>query len=130
MILHRVTDDVGDLDEAPVVLLVQRPENAPLHRLQAVGEIRNRAVADDVAGVIEKPAIHARVQADFELLRIKRLVGDGLDRLGDDVIARRCRSRQSWPACFARTRACAPSMGNSGWSDSFFRLAELMSGAH
>ncbi len=64
MILHRVADDVGDLDEPAVVLLVQRPQNAPLHRLQAVREIRNGAVADDVAGVIQKAAVHARVQTD------------------------------------------------------------------
>ena len=62
MILHRVADDVGDLDEPPVIFFVQRPENAPLHRLQAVRQIRNRAVADDIAGVIQKAAIHARVQ--------------------------------------------------------------------
>ena len=80
------TDHVGDLDEAPVVLLVQRPHDAPLHRLQAVGEIWDGAVADDVARVFEKAFVHTRMQAHFELLRIKRLVDDGLDRLGDDVL--------------------------------------------
>ncbi len=86
MILHRVPNDIGDLDEPPVVLLMQRPEDAPLHRLQTVGEIRNRTIADDVAGVIQKPAIHARVQADAKQFRVKRLVGDGLDDFGDDVL--------------------------------------------
>ncbi len=87
MILHRVTDDVGDLDETSVIFFVQRPKNAPLHRLQTVREIRNRAVADDVAGIIQKPAIHARVQTGFEFFRIKRLVNNrGFDRFGDDVI--------------------------------------------
>ena len=86
MILHRVADDIGDFDEPPVVLLVQRPEDAPLHRLEAVREIGNRAVADDIAGVIQKPAIHARVQAAARLFWIKRLVDDGLDRFGDDMI--------------------------------------------
>ena len=77
MILHRVTDDVGDLDEAAVVLLVQRPQDAPLHRLQAVGQVRDGAVADDIGGVIEEPAIHPRVQARADLFRIERLVRDG-----------------------------------------------------
>ena len=86
MILHCVTDDIGDFDEAPVILLMQRPENAPLHRLQTVGEIRNRAVADDVAGIIQKAAINPRVQPDFELFRIERLVDNSFDRLGDDVV--------------------------------------------
>ena len=62
MILHRLANDVGDLHEAPVVRLVQRPQNAPLHRLQTVREIRNGAVANDVAGVVKKAAVHALMQ--------------------------------------------------------------------
>ena len=86
MILHRMADDVGDLDEAPVILLVQSPENAPLHRLQSVRQIRNRTVADDIARVIQKPAIYAGVQAHAEFFRIERLVRDGFNRFGDDVL--------------------------------------------
>ncbi len=86
MILHRVADDVGDLDETSVILLVQRPKDAPLHGLQAIREIWNRAVADDVAGVIQKAAIHARVQAGGELFRVERLVDDVFHRLGNDVV--------------------------------------------
>jgi hypothetical protein len=87
MILHRVADDVGDLDETSVVFSCNAHKNAPLHWLQTVGEIRNRAVADDVARVIQKPAIHARVQTGFEFFRVKRLVNNcRLDRFGDDVI--------------------------------------------
>ena len=52
MILHRMAHNIGDLDETPVILLMQRPEDASLHRLEAVRQIRNRAVADDIAGVI------------------------------------------------------------------------------
>jgi hypothetical protein len=125
MVLHRVTDDVGDLDEAPVVLLVQRPHDAPLHRLQPIREIRNRAVANDVTGVIQKAAIHPRVQAHAQLLGIKRFVGHGLDLLGDDVLfvgAVRV-GRFLVPGQFARYDAgfsggrsvgFAPSMGSSG----------------
>jgi hypothetical protein len=39
MILHGVADDVGDFDEAAVVLFVQGPENAALDRLEAVGQV-------------------------------------------------------------------------------------------
>ena len=115
MILHRVTDDVGNLDETSVVFLVQRPKNAPLHRLQTVGEIRDRAVADDVARVVQKPAIHARVQAGFKFFRIKRLVNDGrLDRFGDDMIRAVAIGGGGFLLLVsAGATGCAPSIGNS-----------------
>ena len=65
----RMPRDVRHLDEPAVVLLVQRPEDAALHRLQAVGQIRNRAVADDVGGVFQKTAIDAAVQRQLDVLR-------------------------------------------------------------
>jgi hypothetical protein len=77
MILHRVSDDVGDLDEAPVVLLLQRPEDATLHRLQTVLEIRNRAVANDVGRVLEKVRVDAAVEREIDLARRERHMRDG-----------------------------------------------------
>ena len=55
MILHRVADHVRDLVVAAVVQLVQRVHDAPLHRLQAVVDVRHRALEDDVARVVEEP---------------------------------------------------------------------------
>ena len=66
-ILHGVADDVGDLDEAAVVLLVQRPQDAALHRLQAVRQVGDGAVADDVGGVVEEAAVHAAMQRQLDL---------------------------------------------------------------
>ena len=66
---------VGHLDEASVVLLVQRPEDAPLHRLEAVGQIGNGAVADDIGGVIEKAAVHSAVQRLLDLTGDERARG-------------------------------------------------------
>ena len=86
MILHRMADHIGDLDEAPVIFLMQGPEDAPLHRLQAVSQIWNRAVADDVAGIIKKPAVHPHMQPATQFLRVKRLVGNGFHHLGYDML--------------------------------------------
>jgi hypothetical protein len=86
MVLHRVADDIGHLDEPAVVLFMQGPEDAPLHGLQAVGEVRDGAITDDIAGVIEKAAVHARVQAHADFFRIERLVRAGFHHLGDDVL--------------------------------------------
>ena len=130
MILHRMADHVGDLDEPPVVLFVQRPEDAPLHRLQAVGQIGDGAVADDVGGVVEKAAVHAAMQTAAGFPGVKRDVRDGGGHvLGEDMrravavggsgLLRRLSSPSG--------AGIAPSMGNSGWSDSFLRLADMIS---
>ena len=81
MILHGVTDDIGDLDETAIVLLMQRPENAALNRLQAVRQVGDGAIPDDVGGVIEEAAVDARVQRQFYVARHKRLVGHQRDNL-------------------------------------------------
>ena len=62
MELHRVADDVGDLDEAPVVVLVQRIQDAALDGLEAVLDLGDGAVADDVGGVLQEIAVHQAVQ--------------------------------------------------------------------
>ena len=103
MILHRVTDDVGDLDETSVILLVQRPHDAPLHRLETVGEIRDRAVADDIAGVFEKAFVHTRVQTAARLFGIKRRMDDDLDRLGNHMI-RAVAIGGGWRGCAGQFR--------------------------
>ena len=93
MILHGRADDVGHLDETPVVLLVQRPEDAPLDRLEAVAQIRNGAVANDVGGVIQKTAIHAPVQRGFDLARHKKPCRFGRHLFRLDVVSGRCFAR-------------------------------------
>jgi hypothetical protein len=53
--LHRGADDVGDLVEAAVVHVPEGVEDAALDGLQAVVDVRDGAVEDDVARVVEKP---------------------------------------------------------------------------
>ena len=53
---HRATDDIGDLVKTPVVHVPQRVQNPALHRLQAVVDMRDSAVEDDVARVFKKPS--------------------------------------------------------------------------
>ena len=86
MVLHCVADDVGDLDEAPVVLVVQRPKNAALDRLEAVRQVRDGAVADDVGGVVEEAAVDAAMERQFDLAGDERMRRRRHgDTLGEDV---------------------------------------------
>ena len=55
VILHRVANDVGHLVEASVVLLLQRVEDAALHGLEPVVDVRDGALEDDIARIIQKP---------------------------------------------------------------------------
>ena len=57
MIVHGVADDVGDLLGASVIYLIQRPEDPPLNRLEAVVDIGDGAGTDDVTCVIEEVAV-------------------------------------------------------------------------
>ena len=60
VILHRVADDVGHFVETTVVFFLQRMEDAPLHGLQSIIDVRDGTFKDDVAGVFQKPfGIHA-----------------------------------------------------------------------
>jgi len=43
MILHGMANHIGHFDEPPVILLMQRPQDAALDRFQAIREVRNRA---------------------------------------------------------------------------------------
>jgi hypothetical protein len=84
VVLHGVADDVGDLDEAAVVLFVERVENPALDGLEAVVELRNGAVADDVGGVLQKIAVHEPVQrpvAEILFVDARRRGGGGGRRL-------------------------------------------------
>ena len=61
MIFHRVPDDVRHLVVTAVFQLVHAVQDAAVHRLQAVIDVRHGALKDDVAGVIEKPVAIERV---------------------------------------------------------------------
>ena len=55
----------------------KRPQDAPLHRLQAVREVRNRAVANDVGRVFEKAPVHAPMEWQVDLPGTKGDAGGG-----------------------------------------------------
>jgi hypothetical protein len=55
MQLHRRADHIRDLVETPVVHVPQACAARAAARLQAVVDVRHRAVEDDVAGVVEEP---------------------------------------------------------------------------
>ena len=57
--MHRVAHHVGAFGHEPVVVdLVERPQNAPLDRFQAVVHVRDGPRADDVTGVFEEVPVH------------------------------------------------------------------------
>ena len=87
MILGGVTDDVGDFGETTVIALVHRPEDAALNGLQSVRQIRDGAIANDVAGVFEKAGVDAAMERLLDLAGIERSmrVGQsGRHLFGDD----------------------------------------------
>ena len=60
MVLHGVAHDAGHLVVAAVVGLLHGVEDAALHRLEAVLDMRNGTVQDHVRGVIQEPVlVHA-----------------------------------------------------------------------
>src|SRR5437762_2133012 len=74
MILHGMADYIGDLDEAPVILVVKRPKYAALHGLQSVSKIRYRAIPDDIGSVIQKAAVHAAMERQLDLAGLEEVV--------------------------------------------------------
>jgi hypothetical protein len=71
VVLHRVADDVGHLDEASVVLLVEGVEDAPLDGLEAVLDGGDGAVADGVGCELQEVLVHELAQG------AAAAVGDG-----------------------------------------------------
>ena len=64
---HDVADDAGALGEVAigsVATVVHRVQDAAMHRLQAVADIRQRARHDDGHRVVEVRALHLRLQVD------------------------------------------------------------------
>ena len=60
MVLHGMTDNVGHLDEASVITVMQGVQDAALDRLEPVLHMWNGAIADDIGGIGQEIAIHER----------------------------------------------------------------------
>jgi hypothetical protein len=87
MILRAMPGDGRDFDESPIVLFVQRPQNAALHRLQPVGKVWNRAVTNDVRRVLKKAVVHPPMKRQFDGGRFGVAVLAGGDvRFSDNMI--------------------------------------------
>ena len=67
MILHRVTDDVGDLDERPSSFSCSAHRMRRCTGFNPSARFGNGAVADDVGGVLQKIAVHRPVQRPIDL---------------------------------------------------------------
>ena len=87
VVLRAMARDRRHLDEAPVVLFVERPQNAPLHRLEAICEVGDRAIADDVGGVFKEARVHAAVERHFDFAGRERTIRDGCSDLFSEDMA-------------------------------------------
>ena len=54
VVVHGVADDAGDAVEPPVVHLAEAVQDAPLDGLEAVVDVGDGAVLDDVGGILEE----------------------------------------------------------------------------
>jgi hypothetical protein len=58
MKLHRLAHDVGDFVEFIITLSPQRFQDSSLDRLEAINDIRDRPVKDDVRSVLDEVTLH------------------------------------------------------------------------
>ena len=66
MVLHRLADDVGDLDELAPIHLLHAVQQAALYGLQSIIYMGYGTLEDDVGGVVEEPRlVHSRQAAEL-----------------------------------------------------------------
>ena len=71
VVLHGVAHDVCHLVETAILQLVHGVQDSALHGFQAVVNIRERSIQDDVGGVVEIPlAVHRLRENHFVQARI------------------------------------------------------------
>src|SRR5262245_42115389 len=56
---------------------MKRPKDAALHGFEAIFQIWDRAVADDVRGVLEEARVHSPMEGQINLARLERLMHNG-----------------------------------------------------
>ena len=61
MVLHRRADDVRHLVVASVVELAHRVQDAPLHRLQSVVDVRHGTFQNHIRSIVKKPSLYMPV---------------------------------------------------------------------
>ena len=65
--LHGISNHVRHLHEPSVVDAMQRPQNAALDRLEAVGQGGDGAIANDIGGVFEEAGVYPAMQRQVDL---------------------------------------------------------------
>ena len=60
MVLHGLSNDVSHLVVAAIIDYLHGMQDATLHRLQSVGQVRHGTLQDDVTRIVEEPVlVHA-----------------------------------------------------------------------
>ena len=73
--LHSVSHDVRHLVVAPVVHALHRVQDASLHRLQSVDDVRHGTFQYDVARIVEEPVlVHSAQVVRNAVLHLSRIV--------------------------------------------------------
>ena len=73
--LHCLSDDVGNLGQAPVIYPVHGMQDAALHGFETVDDVRYGPVKDDVRGIVEEPVLeHAGQLEPYAVLVQKPVV--------------------------------------------------------
>jgi hypothetical protein len=85
MILHGGAGDIIDFGKTAIVLLVQGPHEAALDGFEAIAQIRNGAIANDVGGVVEEAAVDTAVQGQLDFAWDERAGRFDRNGLGFDV---------------------------------------------
>ena len=74
MILHRRTDDIGNLGKTPVVNLVHGVQDTPLHGLQAIDDMRNGPLENHIGRIVQEPVPEHPGQFEFLAVFAKKSV--------------------------------------------------------
>ena len=74
VVLHRLAHDVGDLGVGAVVHAVHRVQDAALHRLEAVHDVRHGPVQDHVGSVVQVPVLEHAGELELACVALQQPV--------------------------------------------------------
>ena len=69
MVLHGLSNDVSHLVVAAIIDYLHGMQDATLHRLQSVGQVRHGTLQDDVTRIVEEPVLVHATQMVYLVIR-------------------------------------------------------------
>jgi pilus assembly protein TadC len=74
MVLHAMSDNVGNLIESAIILFVERMQNTPLDRFQAILQLGDRPVTNDVRSVLDEIFVDQILERIFGQVKCGRIL--------------------------------------------------------